>query len=55
MSKLERFFSPAFRPIYLLTGAGTALAAILGLLPSLDTPNIAKLPCFGAKRLPMRS
>ncbi len=44
MPDLERFFSRAFRPFYLLTGAGTALIGIFAFFPSWATSTIAKLP-----------
>jgi hypothetical protein len=44
MPRLEDFFSRAFRPFYLLTGAGTALIGIFAFFPSWATSNVAKLP-----------
>ena len=44
MPNLEGFFSRAFRPFYLVTGAGTALIGLFAFFPSWATSNIAKLP-----------
>lgn len=43
-NSLEPFFARAFRPFYLVTGAGTALIAIFAFLPSWAVPAIVKLP-----------
>jgi hypothetical protein len=39
---MKRFFDLTFRPFFVLTGIGTATAAVYGFWPEWAVPNIAK-------------
>ena len=41
---MRHFFDRTIRLVFLFTGAGTALIGIYAVLPTLATPNVAKLP-----------
>jgi hypothetical protein len=42
--QLRPFFARTVRPIFLFTGAGTALVGLYAFLPSWTMPNVARLP-----------